>query len=56
MVNLTGESLTIDEVADVAFRNEPIAPLSDAVQQQMQASQAWIEDSIRKEKIIYVIP
>lgn len=31
MIHLTGESLTINEVADVAFRNAPLSPLSDAV-------------------------
>lgn len=55
MINLTGESLTIDEVIKVACRNEAVAPLSDAVQQRMQESQAWVEDSVRKEKMIYGI-
>jgi histidine ammonia-lyase len=55
MIKLTGESLTIDEVVKVACRNDQIAPLSDVVQQRMQESQAWIEESILKEKIIYGI-
>ena len=55
MINLTGESLTIDEVVDVACRSEQIEPLSGTVWQRMKESQAWIEDSILKEKIIYGI-
>jgi histidine ammonia-lyase len=55
MIKLTGESLTIDEVVGVAYHDEPVAPLSDFEQQRMQESQAWIQDSIRKKRLIYGI-
>ncbi len=54
MLELTGQSLTLADVAAVARHDQPVAPLSDAVRARMAASQAWVAASVESDaEVIY---
>jgi histidine ammonia-lyase len=54
MIELTGQSLTIEQLVAVARGHEKVAPLGEEVCQRMQRSQAWVINSISQPgKIIY---
>jgi histidine ammonia-lyase len=54
MIELTGETLTIEQLVAVARRGEQVAPLSPETQARMQRSHQWVVDAIEDAgKIIY---
>jgi len=54
MIELTGETLTMEDVVAIARHGVCVAPLGEAVQARMQCSHAWVEASIRQPgQIIY---
>jgi len=54
MIELTGETLTIEQVVAVARHGERVAPLGGEVRTRMQHSHAWVDESIRQGgKVIY---
>ena len=54
MIELTGNTLTIEQLVSVARHHERVAPLDGEVAARMQRSHAWVADAIRREgKIIY---
>jgi histidine ammonia-lyase len=54
MIELTGERLTIEQVAAVARQGERVAPLGEEVRARMGRSHAWVDESIRGDgKVIY---
>jgi len=54
MIELTGESLTIEDLVAVARENGRIAPLSDAVCARMNESHRWVDQAIRQPgRLIY---
>lgn len=54
MIELTGQELTIEQLVEVARKNEQVAPLSNEVCTRMQRSHDWVINSIEKQgKIIY---
>jgi len=54
MVELTGETLTIEQLVAVARDGERVAPLTPEVQARMQRSHQWVVDAIADAgKIIY---
>jgi len=54
MLELTGDSLTIEDVVTVARHGLQVAPLSEAVIARMNQSYQWIHDSVYKtDRIIY---
>jgi histidine ammonia-lyase len=46
MIELTGETLTIEQLVAVAREGGPVAPLSPEVQARMERSHWWVEDAI----------
>jgi histidine ammonia-lyase len=48
MIELTGKTLTLEEVVAVARHGEHVAPLSEAVQARMQRTYTWVEESTRQ--------
>jgi histidine ammonia-lyase len=54
VIELTGNTLTIDQLVAVARHRARVAPLGDEVCARMSASHAWVADAIRGQgKIIY---
>jgi histidine ammonia-lyase len=54
MIELNGQSLTIEQLAAVARGQEQVAPLGDEVCQRMQRSHDWVKSSINQPgKVIY---
>jgi histidine ammonia-lyase len=54
MIELTGHTLTIEQLVAIARHNAPIAPLSDEIQARMQRSHQWVLDAIEGEgRVIY---
>lgn len=54
MVELTGQTLTIEQLVAVARGHEKVAPLGDEVCRRMQHSHDWVERSITQPgKVIY---
>lgn len=54
MIQLTGQTLTIEEVVAVARHGARVASLSDEVQARMERTHTWVEESIRQSgKVIY---
>jgi histidine ammonia-lyase len=54
MIELTGETLTIEQVVAVARNGERVAPLGEEVRARMQRSHTWVDESIRQNgKVIY---
>lgn len=54
MLELTGSSLTIADLAAVARRGRPVAPYGSAALARMRASQAWVQASVAADaRIIY---
>ncbi|MBI9046156.1 MAG: histidine ammonia-lyase [Anaerolineaceae bacterium] len=54
MIELTGNTLTIEELVAISRHNTTVAPLNKEVQTRMQASHDWVEKAIHeKGKIIY---
>ncbi|MBI5081575.1 MAG: aromatic amino acid lyase, partial [Chloroflexi bacterium] len=54
MLQLTGESLTIEDVIAVARHGLQVAPLSETVIARMDQSYQWIYDSVyNTDRIIY---
>ena len=54
MIDLTGETLTIEQLLAVARGGEPVAPLSLEVQARMERSHQWVMDAIVDAgKVIY---
>ena len=46
MIQLTGDSLTVEDVIAVARHGAPVAPYSDAVVERMEVSRRWIAETI----------
>ncbi|HKT37150.1 MAG TPA: histidine ammonia-lyase [Ktedonobacterales bacterium] len=46
MIQLTGDSLTVEDVIAVARRGAPVAPYSAAVVERMEVSRRWIAETI----------
>ena len=46
MIQLTGDSLTVEDVIAVARRGVPVAPYSAAVAERMEVSRRWIAETI----------
>ena len=54
MIELTGQGLSIEQLAAVARAGEPVAALGEEVRQRMQRSHEWVERSITQDgKVIY---
>jgi histidine ammonia-lyase len=54
MIELTGQDLTIEQIAAVARRGETVAPLSDEVCRRLQRTHDWVTRSITQPgKVIY---
>jgi histidine ammonia-lyase len=54
MIELTGETLTIEQVVAVARHGERVAPLGEGVRERMQRSHTWVDESIRQDgRVIY---
>jgi histidine ammonia-lyase len=54
MIELTGSTLTIDQLVAMARHRERVAPLGDQARARMSASHAWVADAIRGQgKVIY---
>ena len=54
MIELTGNTLTIDQLVAIARHGERVAPLGDQARTRMSASHAWVADAIRGQgKVIY---
>ena len=54
MIELTGNSLTIEDVVAVARHGARVAPLSENVRDRMQRSRDWVDAALRQEgKLIY---
>ena len=54
MIELTGNTLTIEQLVAIARHHERVAPLGGEAQGRMSASHAWVADAIRGQgKIIY---
>lgn len=54
MIELTGNTLTIEQLAAIARQHARVAPLGAEVQARMLASHEWVADAIRREgRIIY---
>jgi histidine ammonia-lyase len=54
MIELTGQGLTIEQLAAVARYHEQVAPLSAEVHVRMERSHSWVVDSIERQgKVIY---
>ncbi|MBC8446046.1 MAG: histidine ammonia-lyase [Chloroflexi bacterium] len=54
MIELTGETLTIEDVVAVARHGARVAPLSRTVRDRMQRSRDWVEAAIRQDgKVVY---
>ena len=54
MIELTGNTLTIEQLVAIARHHERVAPLGDEARARMSASHAWVADAIRGQgKIIY---
>jgi histidine ammonia-lyase len=50
MIEITGHTLTIEDVLAVARQKARVAPLSESVRAQMQASRQWIDEIIRRDE------
>jgi histidine ammonia-lyase len=54
MIELTGSTLTISDLAAIARRSAPVAQLGSAAQARMEASHRWVVDAIERQgKVIY---
>ncbi len=54
MIELTGNTLTIEQLVAIARQHERVAPLGREAQARMWASYAWVADAIRGQgKVIY---
>jgi len=54
MIELTGNTLTIEQLVAIARHREHVAPLGDQARMRMSASHAWVADAIRGQgKVIY---
>ena len=54
MIELTGNTLTIDQLVAIARHQDRVAPLGDQARTRMSASHAWVAEAIRGQgKIIY---
>jgi histidine ammonia-lyase len=54
MIELTGSTLTIEQLAAIARHGERVAALGDQARARMSASHAWVTDAIRGQgKVIY---
>ena len=54
MIELTGETLTIEDVMAVARHGARVAPLSKTVRDRLQRSHDWVEAAIRQDgKVVY---
>lgn len=54
MIELTGQNLTIEQLASVAHGREQVAPLGAEVCQRMQRSHDWVKNSINQPgRVIY---
>ena len=54
MIELTGNTLTIEQLVAIARHHEHVAPLGDEARARMSASHAWVADAIRGQgKVIY---
>lgn len=51
-IELTGDSLTIQEVVAVARSSAAIKPLSGAVLERLQASRRWLEEALQQEGVV----
>jgi histidine ammonia-lyase len=50
MIEITGNTLTIGDVLAVARQKDQVAPLSQEIQSQMEASRRWIEETVQRDK------
>ncbi len=54
MIELTGNTLTIEQLVAIARHHAHVAPLGDEAQARMSASHTWVADAIRGQgKVIY---
>ncbi len=54
MIELTGNTLTISDLVDVARHRTPVAAVGSAAQARMEASHRWVKDAIERQgKVIY---
>jgi histidine ammonia-lyase len=55
-VEITGKTLTIEEVVKVAYNRATLKPLSEETKERMHATQAWLGEAIKnKETVFYGI-
>jgi histidine ammonia-lyase len=52
-VEITGKTLTIEEVVQVAHNRAALKPLSEETKQRMLATQAWLGDAIKKKETVF---
>lgn len=52
-VEITGKTLTIEEVVDVAFNRAMLKPLGEETRERMNATQAWLEQAIQNEDTVF---
>ncbi len=53
MLNLTGNTLTIEDLAAVARNGTEVGPLAEEVQARILASQAWVAEAVWSGAVIY---
>ena len=52
-VNITGQTLAIDEVVAVAYQRATVQPLNQETKQCMEATQHWLRDEIGKKETVF---
>lgn len=53
MIELSGASLTIEQLVAVAREGAKVAPLSAEVQARMERSHRWVLDSVSEDRVLY---
>jgi histidine ammonia-lyase len=48
MIEITGQSLTIEEVVAVVRQRNQVAPLSKRIRSKMESTRGWVEETIRQ--------
>jgi histidine ammonia-lyase len=49
MIDITGNTLTIEDVIAVARKKVQVAPLSEDIRNRMEASRRWIEETVQRD-------
>lgn len=49
MIELTGNTLTIEDLVAIARHKAPVAPLSETTRARMEASHRWVMETVADE-------